>query len=110
MPYAEREVVTTVARRWAAPIEHSVSVRRLPIVASPESRAATGARFARWWLGLLGLLLAGMIAHAVFGLGGHGADALFVKWIYNIVLVGSAGSYTQKLWMRMKNKAAYLPG
>jgi len=62
----------------------------------------------QWLLGLLGLLLAGMIAHAVFGLGGHGADALFVKWIYNVVLVGSAGSCLARGLAIRRERAAWL--
>src|SRR5437764_15262492 len=38
----------------------------------------------------IGLLLGAMIAHGAFGLGGAGSKPLFVKWLYNIVLVGSA--------------------
>src|SRR5437764_13512193 len=40
----------------------------------------------------IGLLLGAMIAHGAFGLGGAGSKTLFVKWLYNIVLVGSASA------------------
>jgi hypothetical protein len=63
---------------------------------------------ARWWLGLLGLLLVGMIAHAVLHIGGPGADALFVKWVYNIVLVGSAGSCLARGLAIRRERAAWL--
>ena len=85
-----------------------MSVRRLPIPGSSESCAARGTRFARWWLGLLGLLLVGMVAHAVLHIGGHGADALFVKWIYNIVLLGSAGSCLARGLAIRRERAAWL--
>ena len=49
-----------------------------------------------------------MIAHAVFGLGGHGADALFVKWIYNFVLVGSAGLCLARGLAIRRERAAWL--
>jgi hypothetical protein len=49
-----------------------------------------------------------MIAHAVVHIGGHGADALFVKWIYNIVLLGSAGSCLARGLAIRRERAARL--
>ena len=58
-------------------------------------------------LGLV-LLLAAMVAHAAFDLGGSRLDGLFVKWIYNVVLIGSAASCLARAAFVERERSAWL--
>ena len=59
-------------------------------------------------LAMLVLLLAAMVAHAAFNLGGSRLDGLFVKWIYNIVLIGSAVSCLARAASVERERSAWL--
>lgn len=54
------------------------------------------------------LLLAGMVGHAAFNLGGSGLDDFFIKWIYNVVLLGSAGICLSRGALVREERAAWL--
>ncbi len=59
-------------------------------------------------LAVLVLLLAAMVAHAALRLGGSRLDSLFVKWIYNVVLIGSAASCLARAASVERERSAWL--
>ena len=59
-------------------------------------------------LAVLVLLLVAMVAHAAFKLGGSRLDGLFVKWLYNVVLVGSAASCLARAAFVERERSAWL--
>lgn len=58
--------------------------------------------------GLLALcLLAAFTAHAVIGLGGSGADALFNTWIYNALMLTSAAACLLRAALVRRERVAW---
>jgi signal transduction histidine kinase len=62
-------------------------MRRIPMLSLGGERMPMPVRAV---LGATLLLLLGYVLHALFLMGGHGADTFFRKWVYDLVPIGAA--------------------